>query len=527
MATRSMHKPGWRSRRRSRLSLVERAVPRLGRPAEDGAKKARDDQARTTNDSELQKTSEVTTPLLEGDGPRPAQDEHQPPKNRDDVSEAASQTAAATLEHISEHARVQTSNDGQVSPAYEETEVEEAQATEAVATPSPSPDSLAFAAVESETGSSPVDDAPSPQIRSEIETEQTGEAHRSTTSAETSAATAALSARLETDEADIVRSEEQASSSGPKLELDWDHLIGSGFTDPRDRGRPLPKTMDEIIRALIRQALSDQSSWRDRVVLVTSPYERISKTTAAINFAFGLTTVAGHKAVLVDVDTTGPGAVDRLGGNGGTGIIQALADESIKLDEVVIRTNLERLTLVGSGAANDDSLDRFASRRMLQILRHLTENPDTILIIDAPPILLSQEAAILSVIAGQVVLAVEAGKTTADHIEHALQRIGERHNVSLVLNECSGIIGEDTPKVSRRPQATANRGTPDVKRRLPRAVAATFLLCLLVLPTVGQISTKGVIFAQRSQTSSRNVLPSERCWLSIETNLVPSHWMCS
>ena len=527
MATSSMHKPGWRSRRRSRLSLVERAVPRLGRPPEDGAKKARDDQARTADDSKLQKTSEVTTPTLEGGDAGPVQDEHQPPKDRDAVSEAASQTVAATSEHVSEHARVQTSNDDQVSPAYEETEVEEAEVTDAVAASSPSPDSPAFAAVESETGSSPVDGAPSSQIPSEVETEQTDGARHSAISADISSATADLSARIETDKADIVRSEEQASSSGPKLELDWDHLIGSGFTDPRDRGRPLPKTMDEIIRALIRQALSDQSSWRDRVVLVTSPYERTSKTTAAINFAFGLTTVAGHRAVLVDVDTTGPGAVDRLGGSGETGIIQALADESIKLDEVVIRTNLERLTLVGSGVANDDSLDRFASRRMLQILRHLTENPDTILIIDAPPILLSQEAAILSVIAGQVVLAVEAGKTTADHIEHALQRIGERHNVSLVLNECSGIVGEDTPKVSRRPEAAANRGTPDIKRRLPKAVAATFLLCLLVLPAVGQSSTKGVIFAQPGQTSSRNVLPSERCWLSIETNLVPSHWICS
>ena len=36
MTTTSMHKPGWRSRRRSRLSLVERAVPRLGRmPGDD------------------------------------------------------------------------------------------------------------------------------------------------------------------------------------------------------------------------------------------------------------------------------------------------------------------------------------------------------------------------------------------------------------------------------------------------------------------------------------------------------------
>ena len=287
--------------------------------------------------------------------------------------------------------------------------------------------------------------------------------------------------------------------------------------------------MHEIVRALIRQALSDQSSWRDRVILVTSPYQRTGKTTAAINFAFGLTTVASHHVVLVDVDTAGQGAVDRLGGgNDLNGITKALADESLALDEIVIRTDLERLTLVASGAGDDDNLDRFASRRMLQILRHLTEHPDTILIIDAPPILLSQEAAVLSVIAGQVVLAVDAGRTTADHIEHALQRIGERHNVSLVLNECSGIIKEDTPAPTGRPvPAATSRRSPNVKRRLPKAAAAgVFALCFLALPSAGQSDADGAAVMPSGAISAANVLPPERLSLDIKTNLSPCLQSC-
>ncbi len=531
MATSSMHKPGWRSRRRSRLSLVERAVPRLGRPIEDGAKTARVDEIRTASGKKPPTTSKATTTPALQESVGLARAEHQPPKNREgDAFETAPQTPAAAPESVSEYVSGQIGDDDQASPAREDAEIAEVEVEDVAATPSCSPEKPAPATVGFETPSPPADVAPSIQTRSEAETKETDGERGSEILGQAGSATAAgLVANIRTDEVDVTQSDEQELSTSPKLELDWNRLIDSGFTDPRDRGRPLSKNMDEVIRALIRQALSDQSSWRDRVILVTSPYERAGKTTAAINFAFGVTTVASHHAVLVDVDTTGPGAVDRLGGGDLTGITKALADESIELGDVVIKTDLERLTLVASGVGDDDTLDRFASRRMLQILRHLTENPDTILIIDAPPILLSQEAAVLSVIAGQVVLAVEAGRTTADDIEHALQRIGERHNVSLILNECSGVKDEEVPKIARRPRVVAaKQGPQSLKRRLPRAAAAAsaFMLCLLVLPTVGQTGTSSAIFTEDTKIACLSTLPPERCPLDAEADLVPCHRMC-
>ncbi len=524
MATSNMHKPGWRSRRRSRLSLVERAVPRLGRPIEDGAKTPRIDETGAASDSKPEFASNVlATPVLKSEI-GPVQFEARSLRGRGNA-EPAPETPS---ERVSEYAPAQADD-----PAEANEEVRtpsshaEAEAADVVAASPPTSEKPATP-VEATTPSPPAFLAPPIQAGSETETRETDSERASIALAGIGTTSASAVAKVETGKDDSLQASEHEQSSGPKLALDWDRLIDSGFTDPRDRGRPLSRNMDEIIRALIRQALSDQSSWRDRVILVTSPYERTGKTTAAINFAFGVTTVASHHAVLVDVDTTGPGAVDRLGGHDMTGIVKALADESIGLDEVVIKTDLERLTLVASGAADDENLDRFASRRMLQILRHLTENPETILIIDAPPILLSQEAAVLSVIAGQVVLAVDAGRTTADHIEHALQRIGERHNVSLVLNECSGMTSEETPKAARRSEfPAAKRGIPSTKRRLPRAMAAAgvFMLCLLVLPTVGQTGASGAAFAGDKERSSWCALPHERCSLDADVNPVPHHRM--
>lgn len=544
MATSSMHKPGWRSRRRSRLSLVERAVPLLGRPVEDGAKTARGGETRPPSDSTSLKTSEAETKPVSNGDTGPAQLEPQPRGGHDHtdhdhaqhdhvedshVAEVAQAAPVATWDHVSKYVSDQISDDGdRASPVYGETE-----AADDAAAPDPSSKASALTKVEPEASAPPANLTPSAEALSEYalsekalsknQTTQADMSRESSSSSGARMAAASVVARINADKIDAGRSSEQAPPASSELELDWDRLIDSGFTDPRDRGRPLSKKMDEIVRALIRQALSDQSSWRDRVILVTSPYERTGKTTAAINFAFGLTTVANHHVVMVDVDTKGTGAVDRLGGGDRNGITTALVDESVALDEVVIRTDLERLTLVASGDGDEETLDHFASRRMLQILRHLTENPDTILIIDAPPILLSQEAAVLSVIAGQVVLAVEAGETTADQIEHALQRIGERHNVSLVLNECSGVAHKDRPRIaSRREPAAAQRKTPSVKRRLPKTAAAgAFVLSLLVFPPTGQTGPDSIFIAEDPVTLTQRVLPPERWSNGVETTMAP------
>ena len=470
MTTTSMHKPGWRSRRRSRLSLVERAVPRLGLSSapRDGTKpptvppsqaKPRGNtiagavafasdhdvgqtHARTaaSDDQNVEQTAAPLSEQLSDETPPQPGDVHDPALEANEPSVALLEADGSSIEgqgDISNADVMAPSDDG---PAH---------------LPADQP---ALASIDSQGSPAASQEAERP-VQIETSTD------------------ASLSSVPDTDADEAATPSvqpPQRSSSDPVFELDWDMLIENGFLDPRDRGRSLAPDMKEIVRVLIRQALSDQASWRDRVILVTSPSGRTSKSTAAISFALGLTTVDNHRTVLVDVDTMGPGAVDRLGCSGRTGISEALADPAIEIGNLEVRTDLDRLTLVPSGPPEGDILDRFASHRMLAILRFLTENPDTLLIIDAPPILDSQEAAVLSVVAGQVVMTVEAGRTTADQIEHALQRIGERHNVSLVLVEPSDDADETSPKAASfgGDLLSENDRRAAVAKRRPARIAA-------------------------------------------------------
>lgn len=538
MATRSMHKPGWRSRRRSRLSLVERAVPRLGRvmKAKDGLKSASAKKAPAeaspssdiatlselephqmqvearAQDAEAVTDSSTAIDTSRADEAVSARGETDAvPAEAAPPPEAASEQPAEPEEthHVEESAPAPEETD-EVQPTTDVAASDrDAEANDEPATTEPSPEPVA------ETQTSPerpvdvdvvepvVNQPPPPAV-----TEAPAVAFKTTPK--------------------VVPIDPPERRTGDDLELDWAHLIANGFTDPRDR--TLPRNMASIIRALVRQALSDQSSWRDRIILVTSPYERLSKSASAINFAFGLTAVDGHRAVLVDADSTGQGAVDHLGGHDRIGITDALADDSLSMEDLVIGTDLERLTLVSSGAPDPNLVDHLASRRMLRILRHLTESPETILVIDAPPILVSQEASVLSVIAGQVVLAIDAGKTTADQIEHALQRLGDRHNVSLVLNECSGLQRNHGPLVLGQDQPVkAKRRAINIRRHLPKAATAAagaLAMGLFVQQFQAEALASRALPMQAQSPSTQIVVKPERWSEPADMPAYPCHQMC-
>ncbi len=463
MAISNIYKPGWRSRRRSRLSLVERAVPRLGRisGSENASGSTTPSALAKTPDPDNDRQDEVNQPVLAS--------------STEQEQERVEVSSPATLIRHSEP----TSFGG--SGGAQETE-QASSAAEPSAPPQadsepPETSSHGEQAIATGTGFTAAEAAssPSPDMSSKQEppppvdnTEKKG--------FETGDPLPLPKALEGSWDLDGMSAAVKADADPAQIRLDWRSLIASGLVDPRDRAQPLPANMDEIAKGLIRQALSDQSSWRDRIILVSSARENRAKSMAAINFAFALTTIDRHSVVLLDANMDGSGVGPHLGAAGYQGLTTALCDGALEIEDIALKTNLDRLTLVSSGGFEEDILDRFASRRMLEILRFLAKDPETLLVIDAPPILTSQEATVLSVIAGQVVLVVEAGTTNEASINHALKRIGDRHNVSLVLSENSGIV-QDEPTVTQTP-ASRRLALPMPKdsfmkrRRLKKAVAS-------------------------------------------------------
>ena len=214
--------------------------------------------------------------------------------------------------------------------------------------------------------------------------------------------------------------------------IDWAGLLAAGYPDPRG---PHSASVDELRRMaapLVRQAFAAQAGRRDRIILVTSARPAEGRTFVTISLALSL--AREHPVLLVDADAGATGAGARLNLPPGKGLSDALADRTIGLDRLIVRTELDQLALLGPGAPRSDLLRLIASRRMVQLLHELlAEDPDRLLLIDGPP-LCRPEAQALALFAGQVVLVVAAGRTSRGAFETALGRLGERPNVSLLLN---------------------------------------------------------------------------------------------
>jgi receptor protein-tyrosine kinase len=116
--------------------------------------------------------------------------------------------------------------------------------------------------------------------------------------------------------------------------------------------------------------------------------------------------------------------------------MDVLLDGSVGLTDALCRTDIGKLTLLPAGTPHARATEVLASERMRGLLKEMAERyPDRIIIFDSPPLLAASEACVLAGAMGQVVLIVEAGKTTQTTVKEALHRIESSNVVGVLLNK--------------------------------------------------------------------------------------------
>ena len=79
---------------------------------------------------------------------------------------------------------------------------------------------------------------------------------------------------------------------------------------------------------------------------------------------------------------------------------------------MLLRTNIDKLTVLPSGTPHPQATELLASDAMAQLLEDMaTRYADRIIIFDSPPLLLTTEARVLATHMGQVVMVVQADRT--------------------------------------------------------------------------------------------------------------------
>jgi capsular exopolysaccharide synthesis family protein len=162
-----------------------------------------------------------------------------------------------------------------------------------------------------------------------------------------------------------------------------------------------------------------------RTLVFTSAMPGEGKSTSASNLAITLAQ-QGLESVLVDADLRRGTLHQAFGAAREPGLAEALLDRAA-LEEVVQLIELERaggtrLRFIPSGACPPHPAELLGSARMRELLAELVDRYDTV-IIDAPPLNLVTDAAILGTHADGVIVVARAGATDRGALAHAVHQL--------------------------------------------------------------------------------------------------------
>ena len=227
---------------------------------------------------------------------------------------------------------------------------------------------------------------------------------------------------------------------GRRIELDLKRLRSRGFITPDSAKSQIADEFRVLKRPIIRNALG-KAETRVRsgnLVMVTSALPGEGKTFTSVNLALSIAMEVDSTVLLVDGDVAHPTIPGLLGVPHAPGLLDLLTRDDLDFGEVMVRTNVDKLTLLPAGSRHRRSTELLASEQMASLLRELASRySDRIIIFDSPPLLATTEARVLATHMGQIVMVVAADATSQHAVNQALTTIESCEIVLMTLNKAS------------------------------------------------------------------------------------------
>lgn len=238
-----------------------------------------------------------------------------------------------------------------------------------------------------------------------------------------------------------IRENTNNSSNDPlpefkRLDIPLKKLRRSGYVTPSDVKNKMTEEYRRIKRPLVRNLTNDDISKNSHVLMVTSSIAGEGKTFTSINLTMSLAQERERNVIFIDADVLKGTAGSELGLPRHTpGLIDVLSGAVSEFHEVVHETNVPNLWFVPAGQSNTHANELLASDGLGRCIDEIsTLFEDSILILDCPPILQTNEANVLLHHAGQVVFIVAERQTNQKLVSVALNQIDESKYLGLVLN---------------------------------------------------------------------------------------------
>lgn len=225
------------------------------------------------------------------------------------------------------------------------------------------------------------------------------------------------------------------------MKIDVDSLVDAGLYPRAEHRERVAQEFRRIKRPVINLAFGNghPESENANLVMMASAMPKSGKTWCSINLAASIARERDIGAVLVDADILKPNISRALGLEERLGLIDHLLDPAISIDRIIVPTDFHDVVVIPAGQQHDEATELLASRRMQEFVATLSERfRSRLIVVDTPPLLLTNEARELAEHMGQIVMVIEAGVSTQESVSQALDSLNRTRPINAILNKARG-----------------------------------------------------------------------------------------
>ena len=190
-----------------------------------------------------------------------------------------------------------------------------------------------------------------------------------------------------------------------------------------------------MLRTQLLQRVRQRSA---RVIGVASPADGDGKTLTAVNLALALAAEPNQTILLVDMDLRRPNVANLLGIPEARGVDAILRGE-IGVDEALWRPEgRDRLAVLPAAPVAGSSSELLAGERTRAFLQEIrTRYADRLIILDLPPILLTDDVLTLAPLLDGVLLVISEQRTRREDLQRAQSLLAGVPQLGSVLNRAT------------------------------------------------------------------------------------------
>ena len=173
--------------------------------------------------------------------------------------------------------------------------------------------------------------------------------------------------------------------------------------------------------------------------MVASAVAGEGKTLTALNLAVTLSESYLRRVVLVDADLRCPRVHELLDSAPIHGLNEML--KAAHPTPLILTTVSPRLSILPAGQADPDPMGQLTGARMTAVLDELARTFDWV-VVDTSPVVLLPDANLLAGMVDGAVIVIRAGVTSYDLVDRAIQELGRKRILGLILNQVDDKVSQ-------------------------------------------------------------------------------------